>query len=204
MWHETLQQFKDGQIDILVGTQTITKGYHFPCVTVVGIIWADLNLNFPLYNAREHTLQQLIQVAGRAGRQSKQSTVVLQTMKDYDLFKYVDELKYPAFYADEIVFRALAHYPPFNKFVQIELRSRNAYELDTDTALFLSTINNINDQHQLGITILGPVKPVIYKIKNVETRHIFLKALRYETVHQLLTHALRKKLRVDVFIVPSS
>ncbi len=67
-WQATLQNFQDGELDILVGTQTITKGYHFPRVTLVGIVWADLNLHFPSYHASETTLQQLIQVAGRAGR----------------------------------------------------------------------------------------------------------------------------------------
>ncbi len=67
-WQQTCDQMLDGSLDILIGTQTITKGYHFPKVTLVGIIWAELNLAIPFYNASEVTLQQLIQVAGRAGR----------------------------------------------------------------------------------------------------------------------------------------
>ena len=58
-WMETIKDFEDGKIDILVGTQTITKGYHFPHVTLVGILWADINLHMPMYNAAEITLQQL-------------------------------------------------------------------------------------------------------------------------------------------------
>jgi primosomal protein N' (replication factor Y) len=69
-WKQTLSDFEAGKIDIMVGTQTITKGYHFPRVTLVGIIWADLSLNFPIYNATEMALQQIVQVAGRAGRAS--------------------------------------------------------------------------------------------------------------------------------------
>ena len=67
-WKQTLSDFETGKIDIMVGTQTITKGFHFPRVTLVGIIWADLSLNFPVYNATEVALQQIVQVAGRAGR----------------------------------------------------------------------------------------------------------------------------------------
>ncbi len=74
-----MNAFEAGEIDILVGTQTITKGYHFPKVTLVGILWADINLSIPMYNAAEVTLQQLIQVAGRAGRQSSDSRVIVQT-----------------------------------------------------------------------------------------------------------------------------
>ena len=68
LWQETMEDFEAGCIDILVGTQTISKGFHFPRVTLVGVLWADLNLHFPVFNATETTLQQLIQVAGRAGR----------------------------------------------------------------------------------------------------------------------------------------
>jgi len=73
-WQQIMIDFGNGDINILVGTQTITKGYHFPHVTLVGIIWADLNLHFPIFNAAETTLQQIIQVAGRAGRQSDRRT----------------------------------------------------------------------------------------------------------------------------------
>ena len=65
VWQQTIADMTDGKIDILVGTQTITKGFHFPRVTLVGVLWADLQLNFPVYNAAETALQQLIQVSGR-------------------------------------------------------------------------------------------------------------------------------------------
>ena len=93
-WHKTIEQFNKGTIDIMVGTQTITKGYHFPKVTLVGILWADLNLNFPAYHAAETTLQQLIQVAGRAGRESAESLVLVQTMIDHPIFKFINEINY--------------------------------------------------------------------------------------------------------------
>jgi len=86
-----LKQFRARQIDILVGTQTLTKGYHFPNVELVGVLWGDLNLHFPTYTARETTLQQLIQVAGRAGRQSNSTaTVIVQVMDDSSFFENLD------------------------------------------------------------------------------------------------------------------
>ena len=66
-WRQTMQEFEEGKIDILVGTQTITKGYHFPMVTLVGILWADINLGIPFYNAAEITLQQLIKYQEELG-----------------------------------------------------------------------------------------------------------------------------------------
>ena len=111
-WQETVQRFENNEIDILVGTQSITKGFHFPNVTLVGIIWADLNLNFPLFNASETTLQQLIQVAGRAGRQRKESTVIVQTMAEHHIFNYLNETDYLKFFTDEVKKRSTIGYPP--------------------------------------------------------------------------------------------
>ena len=101
-WQATLERFEHGLIDILVGTQTITKGYHFPNVTLVGILWADLNLHFPMYNAAEVCLQQLIQVAGRAGRTGKPSEVIVQTMAEHSIFNYLNEIDYVKFYDSQM------------------------------------------------------------------------------------------------------
>src|SRR5690606_24005183 len=121
-WTQTLADFEAGALDILVGTQTITKGYHFPRVTLVGILWADSNVNIPMYNAAEVTLQQLIQVAGRAGRQSKDSRVIVQTLIDHPLFSYLNEQNYRDFYEYEIEKRALVGYPPCTRLAEIELK----------------------------------------------------------------------------------
>ncbi len=94
VFQQTLDDFHAGANDILVGTQTITKGFHFPHVTLVGILWADLNLSFPIFNAAETTLQQLIQVAGRAGRQRPESKVIVQSMIDHPIFGYLNEIDY--------------------------------------------------------------------------------------------------------------
>jgi len=102
LWSQTIHDFEQGNIDILVGTQTITKGFHFPNVTLVGILWADLNLHFPIFNATETTLQQLIQVAGRAGRQHNESEVIVQTMSNHPVFNYLNETDYLKFYSSEI------------------------------------------------------------------------------------------------------
>jgi len=118
-WRKTVLDFEQGHIDILVGTQTITKGYHFPNVTLVGILWADLNLNFPVFNASETTLQQLIQVAGRAGRQRTESTVIVQAMGEHPVFNYLNERDYLRFYENEILLREELGYPPIDRLVEI-------------------------------------------------------------------------------------
>ncbi|MBV8661172.1 MAG: primosomal protein N', partial [Candidatus Dependentiae bacterium] len=131
-WQQTVQDFYDKKIDILVGTQSITKGYHFPHVTLVGILWADVNLHFPIYNAAETTLQQLIQVAGRAGRQSSNSKVIVQTMTPHAVFNFICEIDYLKFYTSEIAKRQEVGYPPTKHIAEIEIRCEDQRIVEKD------------------------------------------------------------------------
>lgn len=175
-WQETVQGMLNGSIDILIGTQTITKGYHFPKVTLVGILWADLNLHFPKYNASETTLQQLIQVAGRAGRQSDESLVVVQAMDDHTIFSYLQEEKYLSFYEQELKARTILSYPPVKRLVELELRHTNEATLHNDAQLIATTLQTIARRQEYDIAILGPAKPPVNKIKNWHYRTIYLKS----------------------------
>lgn len=176
VWQQTLAQFEQGAIDILVGTQTITKGYHFPKVTLVGILWADLNLHFPIYNAGETTLQQLIQVAGRAGRASDTSLVIVQTMIDHPIFNFINEIDYLKFYELEQEIRKQVNYPPYTRFIEIELKYTDEKVIDEEALLLTEKLISFCAASSLPITVLGPAKPAIGKIKNVLTRKIYLKA----------------------------
>ena len=175
-WQATVQGMHDGTIDILIGTQTITKGYHFPRVTLVGILWADLNLHFPRYNAAETTLQQLIQVAGRAGRQSDESLVIVQAMDNHPIFSFLKEETYLSFYTDELQTRSLLGYPPCKRFVELELRHTNEATLHADAHLLASALDTIVKRSNLSIQILGPALPPVHKVKNWHFRLIYLKA----------------------------
>ena len=137
LWPQIVADFSANKIDILVGTQTITKGYHFPHVTLVGVLWADLNLHFPIYNAAETTLQQLLQVAGRACRQSPQSTVIVQTLTEHPIFNYLNELDYLKFYELELTKRAEHRYPPLARLAEIEIKHSSEQQVIKD-ALSLS------------------------------------------------------------------
>ncbi len=182
-WHTTLQGMQDGTIDILIGTQTITKGYHFPRVTLVGILWADLNLHFPRYNAAETTLQQLIQVAGRAGRQSDESLVIVQTMDHHPVFSFLQEETYLSFYEDELKTRSLLSYPPCKRLVELELKHTNESTLHHDAHLVAATLDTIVKRSGLDIQILGPAMPPVHKVKNWHYRTIYVKA---HTITELL------------------
>ncbi len=203
-WQDTVEAFDKGEIDILIGTQTITKGYHFPKVTLVGILWADLNLHFPVYNASETTLQQLIQVSGRAGRGGPESCVVVQTMGDHAIFKYLNETDYLDFYEQELSFRKAANYPPYCKFMHLELRSTNPVILDKETETLFNLLAEAQEKDNIPIAILGPVKPAVYKVQNIESRHIFFKSETYGTLHALLKDIDLSTFKSGIFIVPSA
>lgn len=170
LWNKTITAFEKQELDILVGTQTITKGYHFPHVTLVGIIWADSNSNFPFYNAQEVAIQQLIQVAGRAGRHTQESLVIMQTMTDTQLYQNINEQNYLDFYKQELARRSLVLYPPLIRFAEIELKHQKAATVEQESFLIAAQLM----KHK-NITVLGPALPPIEKIKKIVSRKIYLK-----------------------------
>ena len=168
MWQKTLHDFEQGTIDILVGTQTITKGYHFPNVTLVGVIWADLNLHFPFYTASETLIQQLIQVAGRAGRDKKNGHVIVQTMTNDPIFSLLHEQKYLSFYQQEIRSRQEVKYPPYIRFAEIELKHGHEQTVEQETNTVIQELRNRSKLYT-NVSILGPSKPANHTIKRIHS-----------------------------------
>ena len=121
-----LGDFRTGKIDILLGTQMIAKGLHFPNVTLVGIIYADLALHMPDFRAGERTFQLLTQVSGRAGRGDIEGEVVVQAFTPFHpAIQYARKHDYEGFYDQEIEFRQQLSYPPFARIAMLTLRGRN-------------------------------------------------------------------------------
>jgi len=174
-WRQTISSFANHELDILVGTQTITKGYHFPHVTLAGILWADMHLGLPTYNATETTLQQLIQVAGRAGRQHPDSEVIVQTMINHPVLAYLDERQYHSFYSYEINHREETNYPPILRLAEIELRHNDETVINEEAKHVAEAIRSYAQQKKYDITALGPSQPPVHKIKQVHMRKIYLK-----------------------------
>ncbi|MEI6714121.1 MAG: primosomal protein N' [Verrucomicrobiota bacterium] len=123
-FRETLSAFKAGKIDVLVGTQMIAKGLHFPNVTLVGIINADLGLHMPDFRAGERTFQLLTQVAGRAGRGDVEGEVFVQSYTPFSpAIQFSRHHDFEGFWEQEIEFRKQWEYPPFTHLVMIQVRS---------------------------------------------------------------------------------
>jgi primosomal protein N' (replication factor Y) len=126
LYREILGAFRVGKIDILVGTQMIAKGLHFPNVTLVGIIHADMALHLPDFRAAERTFQLLVQVAGRAGRGDVEGEVVVQSFTPHHpAMQFARQHDFAGFYEQEIEARQELRYPPFSRLVVLTIRSRS-------------------------------------------------------------------------------
>jgi primosomal protein N' (replication factor Y) len=174
-YEKIYESFKNGNADILIGTQMIAKGLDFKNVTLVGVIAADLTLNLPDYRASERTFQLISQVAGRAGRGSKEGKVIIQTYSPENLaIRAAAANDYLGFYDNEISMRKIMEYPPFTKLLLINMGSKKEDELikySEKIGLKLKVDLNNFDK----IKMLGPCPSVISKIKEVYRWHILLK-----------------------------
>ena len=125
-YRATLGDFRAGKIDILVGTQMIAKGLHFPNVTLVGIIYADMALHQPDFRAGERTFQLLTQVAGRAGRGDVEGEVFVQAFTPFHpAIQFARRHDFVGFYEQELEFREQLKYPPFSRVALLTLKGRN-------------------------------------------------------------------------------
>ena len=196
-YEEIILDFQQSNIDILVGTQMIAKGFDFDNVSLVGIIDADSMLNYPDFRSHERAFQLLSQVSGRAGRKEKQGKVVLQTYNpDHEILDYVKKHSFSKFYNLQISERKTFNYPPFSKLLIVRFRHTDHYVLDKVTNIFSTFLrDSFNDR------VLGPEYPVISKVKNYFIKNIMLKievnksfAEAKNIVSLLLSHMKSNKL----------
>lgn len=167
--------FENGEVDILVGTQMVSKGLDFDHVSLVGIFDIDGMLFFPDFRSSERTFQLSTQVSGRAGRRSKTGKVVIQSRNpQHSLLAKVVSGDFLGFYKEELIERSNYLYPPFTRLISITIKNKNA-DLSKTTALKLSNLL----REQLGSKrILGPEAPLISKIRNEYLMEILVKLER--------------------------
>jgi primosomal protein N' (replication factor Y) len=166
-----LNSFEHGEIDILVGTQMITKGLDFSNVGLVGVLNADNLLNFPDFRASERSFQLLAQVAGRAGRRQHRGRVLIQTYRmEHPVLQFLTRYDYEGFFKYESHERKLYHYPPFYRLIEFRLRHRNEAKLESLSRAYAVALKNV-----FGNRMLGPVIPSVSRIRNYHLRTILLK-----------------------------
>jgi primosomal protein N' (replication factor Y) len=191
-----LKDLKGGAIDILVGTQMVAKGHHYPNITLVGIICADLSLNFPDFRAGERTFQLLAQVAGRAGRGSRRGRVILQTFnpKHFSILAASNQ-DYAAFYRHEIPFRRDLQYPPYSRLIQILVAGRDKAETAKHARRLGEVCRQLQSEertYEEGVEVLGPVAAPLSRIQGRYRWHLLLKGLQVGPLHSLCQAAIAR------------
>jgi primosomal protein N' (replication factor Y) len=183
-----LNDFEEGRIDILVGTQMVAKGLDFGNVTTIGIISADSMLNYPDFRAFERSYQMLSQVSGRAGRRTKQGKVIIQAYDtSHRIISQVVKNDYEGMFDTEILERRNFHYPPLYRLIQINVKHKDLTKL----LLIASSLAKIL-RSQFGDRVLGPEAPMISRIRNYYIQTVLLKVEREGVSIQKIKEALQQ------------
>jgi len=170
-YEKIITDFEQHKVDILIGTQMVSKGLDFECVSLVGILNADNMLNFPDFRAHERAYQLMAQVSGRAGRKNKRGTVILQTSSpEHPVIAQVISNDYKAMYETQCEERQLFKYPPFYRLIQIVVRHRDQNVLNQAANRMAADLRAV-----FGVRVLGPNVPSISRIQNMYIKHILLK-----------------------------
>jgi primosomal protein N' (replication factor Y) len=180
-----ISDFRAAASDMLVGTQMISKGLHFPGVTVVGVVAADISLNTPDFRAAERTFQLLTQVAGRAGRGSEPGEVYVQTYHpEHYAIQAASRHDYEAFFEEELRIREEAGYPPFSYLANIVVSATSVEAAKTHSEWLAERIREANADDE--IEILGPAPAPLSKLKDRYRYHLLLRATEEGALQRLL------------------
>lgn len=163
LYSKVLGQFRRGDLDILVGTQMIAKGLHFPNVTFVGIVNADMGMMMPDFRAAERGFQLITQVAGRAGRGGIKGEVLIQTHYPFNpSIQFAAKHDYEGFYEEEMLVRSELKYPPFGHLIAVHFRSEDKDKIE---AYASSVMENIRSYIDLETTVSEPSPAPVERIK---------------------------------------
>ena len=190
---QILEKFKNDSIDILIGTQMVVKGHHFPNVTLVGVIAADGSLNIDDFRANERTFQILTQVAGRAGRGEDKGRVIIQTYNpDNFSIECAKKQDYDLFYNTEISLRKQLKYPPFCDIILIGFTSVIEQEVAKVAGKIHEYLKNRVLKENLGIILYKALPSPIDKIKNKYRWRILIKCKFGEEITDLINDVLEE------------
>jgi primosomal protein N' (replication factor Y) len=185
-YRRILGDFRIGKIDILVGTQMIAKGLHFPNVTLVGIIYADLGLHQPDFRAGERTFQLLTQVSGRAGRGDVEGEVFVQAFTPFaPAIQYARRHDFEGYYDQEIEFRAQLDYPPLSRIALLTLKGRNEEKVSF-TAQHLKKELEEKTGDFRGLVLAGPAPAPLARAETHYRYQIMLRTRQMTKLSRLL------------------
>jgi primosomal protein N' (replication factor Y) len=207
-YYRLLQDFGEGRIDVLAGTQILAKGLHFPNVTLVGIISADTCLYLPDFRANERTFQLISQVAGRAGRSAKKGTVFVQTfLANQPAIRFAVAGDFDGFVREELKHRRACNLPPFWRLAVVGLRDMKFDKLDAASRHMRNRIDRIIEREALEVTVRGPMPAVISRIQRFHRMQIIIQAPEAMTIQRLFSRLraeppIRPAVKVAIDIDP--
>lgn len=185
-YYQLLKDFSQGKIDVLLGTQMLAKGLHFPNVTLVGIINADTSLSLPDFRANERTFQLISQVSGRTGRSEKKGIVFVQTfLPQQQAIQFAVAGDYNGFVQEELKHRKACNLPPFWRLALVVMRDRNFDKLQLACKAMRERIDAAVEQNKLNVTVRGPVTPGISRIQHFHRMQIIVQAPNAAIIQQL-------------------
>ncbi len=208
-YQNIIDRFANHEIDILIGTQMVTKGLHFNDVSLVAVLNADSLLNQPDFRSYERTFQMLEQVAGRAGRTGQQGEMILQTFDpDHPVYTHVLGHDYEGLYSTQIAEREAFRYPPFVRLITLTLRHRDEAKVETVGQILQQQMRNI-----FGSRCSTLLTPSVSRVKNLFARQLqlriettaniaYAKSLIWSAIHTLETHPSAKGVSVLTDVDP--
>lgn len=200
--YQTMNRVRRGEINLLVGTQMITKGHDLPRVTLVGVLAADLSLNVPDFRASERTFQLLTQVAGRAGRGDLPGKVIIQTYNpDHYSLAFVKNHDFIGFYKQEISFRKEIGYPPFKRLIHFRGEGNSLEKVQKFAqnlhALIIGLKKN-NPDYEEQLEVLGPAPAPLAHLRGKHRYHILLKGQNWAKLHNFCQEILAQQEKIAI------
>ena len=185
--YNLIEKMNNGEVDILLGTQMVAKGFDFPGVTLVGVLMADIGLNMPDFRASEKIFSLLVQVAGRSGRGETAGKVIVQTLdEEHPIFQYIKNHDYYSFYRSELEVRKMLGYPPFKRMARLLVRGTDKENVsNTINKLKVELVKNI-ERYKKPISLLGPSSAPLSKIGGNFRYHIILKGDSVDTLRSVI------------------
>ncbi len=188
-YQKIIGQFQAQEIDVLVGTQMLSKGLDFENVSLVGILNADNMLNFPDFRAHERSFQLMVQVSGRAGRAKKRGKVAIQTFNPYhQILQQVSTNDYSTMFKEQLDERWQYHYPPFYRMIKITLKHRDFNRVDSAAIWLGKSLTSV-----FGENVLGPTTPVVSRVRNLYIRALLIKIPPKQSLKNTKKHILKIK-----------
>jgi primosomal protein N' (replication factor Y) len=186
---QTLKLMRSGEIDILVGTQMVAKGHHFPGVTLVGVVWADGGLAIPDYRAAEKTFQLITQVTGRAGRGDTPGEVYIQTMRpEHYAIGLARTHSYRALVQKELELRKNPAFPPFVRLVAIHIQGESEQDVERSADRIAAACRAAVKEKKALVEILGPAPSPIDRVKKNFRWQVMIKAVSVDVLDGLCSY----------------